>query len=45
MKKVDGGRRRVLTALPALAGAPWVRGVAFEAVGRPSFYGTWLAPH
>ncbi|WP_370869273.1 TIGR04028 family ABC transporter substrate-binding protein [Variovorax ginsengisoli] len=27
------------------AGAPWVRGVAFEAVGRPSFYGTWLAPH
>ena len=24
MKKVDGGRRRVLTALPALAGAPWV---------------------
>jgi peptide/nickel transport system substrate-binding protein len=27
------------------AGAPWVRGVAFEAVGRPNFYGTWLAPH
>jgi multiple sugar transport system substrate-binding protein len=24
MKKVDGGRRRVLAALPALAGAPWV---------------------
>jgi len=27
------------------AGAPWVKGVAFDAVGRPSFYGTWLAPH
>ncbi len=27
------------------AGAPYVRGVAFEAVGRPSFYGVWLAPH
>ena len=27
------------------AGAPWVRDVAFEAVGRPSFYGTWIAPH
>ena len=27
------------------AGAPWVHDVAFEAVGRPSFYGTWLAPH
>lgn len=24
------------------AGAPYVKGVAFEAVGRPSFYGTWL---
>ncbi len=22
------------------AGAPWVKGVSFEAVGRPSFYGT-----
>lgn len=27
------------------AGAPWVKGIAFEAVGRPSFYATWLAPH
>lgn len=24
------------------AGAPHVKGVAFEAVGRPSFYGVWL---
>ncbi|MDM0025374.1 TIGR04028 family ABC transporter substrate-binding protein [Variovorax sp. J31P216] len=29
----------------AFAGAPWVKGVGFEAVGRPSFYGTWLAKH
>jgi peptide/nickel transport system substrate-binding protein len=29
----------------AFAGAPYVRGVAFEAVGRPSFYSTWLAEH
>lgn len=27
----------------AFAGAPWVRDVGFEAVGRPSFYATWLA--
>ncbi|TXH85106.1 MAG: TIGR04028 family ABC transporter substrate-binding protein [Rhizobium sp.] len=27
------------------AGAPYVKGVAFEAVGRPTFYGTWLAEH
>jgi peptide/nickel transport system substrate-binding protein len=27
------------------AGAPYVKGIAFEAVGRPSFYGTWLAAH
>lgn len=27
------------------AGAPWVRGVSFEAVGRPSFYGVWIAKH
>ena len=27
------------------AGAPWVKGVAFEAVGRPSFYATWLDKH
>lgn len=26
----------------AFAGAPWVKDVAFEAVGRPSFYSTWL---
>lgn len=26
----------------AYAGAPYVKGVAFEAVGRPSFYSTWL---
>ncbi|MEN3930056.1 TIGR04028 family ABC transporter substrate-binding protein [Microvirga sp. W0021] len=24
------------------AGAPWVKGISFEAVGRPSFYDTWL---
>ncbi|APG93167.1 TIGR04028 family ABC transporter substrate-binding protein [Sinorhizobium americanum] len=29
----------------AFAGAPYVHGVAFEAVGRPSFYSTWLAEH
>ena len=28
----------------AFAAAPYVKGVAFEAVGRPSFYSTWLAP-
>ena len=27
----------------AFAGAPSVRGVSFEAVGRPRFYDTWLA--
>ena len=27
----------------AFAGAPSVKGVEFEAVGRPSFYGTWVA--
>lgn len=27
----------------AFAGAPSVKGVEFEAVGRPSFYGTWIA--
>lgn len=27
----------------AFAGAPWVREVGFEAVGRPSFYTAWLA--
>ncbi|MFG1480428.1 TIGR04028 family ABC transporter substrate-binding protein [Xanthobacter sp. V4C-4] len=26
----------------AFAGAPHVKGVGFEAVGRPSFYGVWL---
>ncbi|WP_307688821.1 TIGR04028 family ABC transporter substrate-binding protein [Variovorax ginsengisoli] len=29
----------------AFAGAPWVKGVSYEAVGRPSFYATWLAKH
>ena len=29
----------------AFAGAPYLKGVSFEAVGRPSFYGAWLAPH
>jgi peptide/nickel transport system substrate-binding protein len=29
----------------AFAGAPYAKGVAFEAVGRPSFYGAWLAAH
>ena len=28
----------------AFASAPYVKGVSFEAVGRPSFYSTWLAP-
>lgn len=27
------------------AGAPWVKGVRFEAVGRPSFHGAWLDKH
>jgi peptide/nickel transport system substrate-binding protein len=27
----------------AFAGAPAVKDVEFEAVGRPSFYGTWIA--
>lgn len=27
------------------AGAPYVNGVGFDAVARPSFYNTWLAPH
>ncbi len=27
------------------AGALWVKGVRFEAVGRPSFYGAWLDKH
>ncbi len=26
----------------AFAAAPYVKGIAFEAVGRPSFYGVWL---
>jgi peptide/nickel transport system substrate-binding protein len=29
----------------AFAAAPYVKGIAFEAVGRPSFYDTWLAKH
>ena len=29
----------------AFAGAPWFRDVGFEAVGRPSFYASWIAPH
>jgi peptide/nickel transport system substrate-binding protein len=27
------------------AGAPYVKDIGFEAVGRPSFYGTWIAKH
>ena len=27
------------------AGASWVKNVNFEAVGRPSFYGAWIAKH
>ncbi len=27
------------------AGAPYLRGVSFEAVGRPAFYGAWLDKH
>jgi len=27
------------------AGAPWLKGATFEAVGRPSFYGAWIATH
>jgi peptide/nickel transport system substrate-binding protein len=27
------------------AGAPYVKDIAFEAVGRPAFYATWLAKH
>jgi peptide/nickel transport system substrate-binding protein len=26
------------------AGAPYVHGISFDAVARPSFYNTWLAP-
>ncbi|MDM0087864.1 MULTISPECIES: TIGR04028 family ABC transporter substrate-binding protein [unclassified Variovorax] len=29
----------------AFAGAPWVKDVGYEAVGRPSFYSAWLAAH
>lgn len=29
----------------AFATAPYVNGLQFEAVGRPSFYNTWLAAH
>jgi peptide/nickel transport system substrate-binding protein len=29
----------------AFAEAPYVKGLAFEAVGRPSFYSVWLAKH
>ncbi|URK85905.1 TIGR04028 family ABC transporter substrate-binding protein (plasmid) [Rhizobium sp. RCAM05350] len=29
----------------AYAGAPYLQGVDFEAVGRPRFYSTWLAEH
>ena len=27
------------------AGAPYVHGIAFESVGRPNFYGSWIAEH
>ncbi|CAI1632179.1 Glutathione-binding protein gsiB precursor [Serratia grimesii] len=27
------------------AGAPYLKGISFEAVGRPSFYGAWLEKH
>ena len=27
------------------AGAPWLKGLRFEAVGRPAFYGVWLEKH
>lgn len=27
------------------AGAPYLNGVSFEAVGRPAFYGAWLTKH
>ncbi|MFE4110104.1 TIGR04028 family ABC transporter substrate-binding protein [Kosakonia sp. YIM B13611] len=27
------------------AGAPWLKGASFEAVGRPSFYGAWIEKH
>lgn len=27
------------------AGAPYLQGISFEAVGRPSFYGAWLEKH
>lgn len=27
------------------AGASWLKGVNFEAVGRPSFYGAWIEKH
>lgn len=27
------------------ASAPWLKGLTFEAVGRPSFYGAWIEKH
>ncbi len=27
------------------AGAPWLKGLSFEAVGRPAFYSAWLEKH
>jgi peptide/nickel transport system substrate-binding protein len=27
------------------AGAPWLKGVKFEAVGRPALYSAWLEKH
>jgi peptide/nickel transport system substrate-binding protein len=29
----------------AFAAAPYLKGLSFEAVGRPSFYNVWLAAH
>ena len=44
-KGVSVARHNLGQEPQAFAAAPYVKGVAFEAVGRPSFYGTWLAKH
>jgi peptide/nickel transport system substrate-binding protein len=35
----------ILQEPQVFGGAPYVKDVAFESVGRPDFYGTWLAKH
>ncbi|MEJ1231113.1 MAG: TIGR04028 family ABC transporter substrate-binding protein [Galbitalea sp.] len=35
----------ILQEPQVFGGAPYVKDVAFESVGRPTFYGTWIAKH